>query len=139
MCVRVCMCVCVRVRVRGLKMYHFGSLLGLIWRPHNDQFAVYFGRVEQLTLLLFALRVCFGSHYHCKSQLGSAPKHCFLHHSVKPGRVGLRGQSQGACCVGEALGILYRGSEEALRSFGGGSRQALGSFCRGSGKALGRL
>ena len=69
MCVRVCMCVCVRVRVRGLKMYHFGSLLGLIWRPHNDQFSVHFGRVEQLTPLLFALHVCFGSDFSMQNSM----------------------------------------------------------------------
>ena len=127
-------------------MYNFGSFAGLIWRPHHDQFAIDFGRGEQLTLLLFALRVCFGSHFHCKSRLRSAPKPCFLHHSVKPGRVGLRGQSQGACCAGEALGIftealkwLCGASEEAQDRLWGASAQALERLWGGSEEAPERL
>ena len=143
-CVVLRVCACVHVCVRacvfgGLKMYHFGSLLGLIWRPHNDQFAVYFGRVEQLTLLLFALRVCFGSHFHCKSRLRSAPKHCFFTPFCETRACWIKGPVTGCVLCRGGSWDFYRGSEEALRSFGGGSRQALGSFCRGSGKALGRL
>ena len=65
---------------------------------------------------------------------------------MKPGRVGLRGQSQGACCAGEALGIftealkrLCGASEEAQDRLRGASAEALERLWGGSKEALERL